>query len=84
VPGATELPSFAAVEMTEDFLVIAGVGSRRKPAAINDASRRRWRTKVALIEIELEDRRWVRADREVGGTGGLLRRDVNVIGVPPV
>jgi hypothetical protein len=38
-----------------------------KPAAINDAPRRRWRKKAGLIEIELKGRRRVRVDREVGG-----------------
>jgi hypothetical protein len=38
-----------------------------KPAAINDAPRRRWRKKAGLIEIELKGRRRVRVDRDVGG-----------------
>lgn len=65
VPGASELPSFVAVEITRDVLPLPAPVTENNPAAINDAPRRRRRKKAGLIEIELESGRRVRVDRDV-------------------
>src|ERR1700719_554194 len=65
VPGASELPSFVAVEITKDVPSLPAPVPEVKPAAVNDAPRRRRRKKAGLIEIELEGGRRVRVDRDV-------------------
>src|SRR5271154_3830374 len=63
VPGASELPSFLAVEITKDVPPLPVPFLEDKPAAVNDAPRRRRRKKAGLIEIELASGRRVRVDR---------------------
>jgi len=64
VPGASELPSFVAVEITRDVPSLPAP-VLEEPTAVNDAPCR-WRHKKAgLIEIELESGRRVRVDRHV-------------------
>jgi transposase len=65
VPGASELPSFVAVEITKDVPSLPAPVPEVRPAAVNDAPRRRRRKKAGLIEIELEGGRRVRVDRDV-------------------
>src|SRR6516164_5696284 len=63
VPGASELPSFVAVEITEDVRSLPAPVLEDKSATADDTPRRRWRKKAGLIEIELESGRRVRVDR---------------------
>jgi transposase len=65
VPGASELPSFVAVEITKEVSVLPVPVAADKPAEINDVPRRRRRKKAGLIEIELAGGRRVRVDRDV-------------------
>jgi transposase len=62
VPGASELPSFVAVEITKEVSALPVRVAADKPAEINDAPRRRRRKKAGLIEIELAGGRRVRVD----------------------
>jgi transposase len=64
VPGASELPSFVAVEITKDVPSLPAPVVEDKPAAADDAPRRQRKT-AGLIEIELENGRRVRVDRDV-------------------
>ena len=65
VPGASELPSFVAVEIAQEVRSLPAPVSAEKPTAGAGASRRRRRKKAGLIEIELEGGRRVRVDRDV-------------------
>ena len=65
MPGASELPSFVAVEIAKDVRSLPAVVRESKPAAVSDAPRRRQRKKAGLIEIELAGGRRVRVDRDV-------------------
>ena len=65
VPGASELPSFVAVEITKEVSAVPVPVAADKPAEINDVPRRRRRKKAGLIEIELAGGRRVRVDRDV-------------------
>ena len=65
VPGASELPSFVAVEITKDVPSLPAPVLEDKPATADDAPGRRQRKKAGLIEIELESGRRVRVDRDV-------------------
>ena len=65
MPGASELPSFVAVEIAKDVPSLPAVIRESKPAAVRDAPRRRQRKKAGLIEIELAGGRRVRVDRDV-------------------
>ena len=65
VPGASELPSFVAVEIAKDVPSLPAPVPEIKSAAVNDAPRRRRRKKAGLIEIELAGGRRVRVDRDV-------------------
>ena len=65
VPGASELPSFVAVEITKEVSALPVPVAADKPAEINDVPRRRRRKKAGLIEIELAGGRRVRVDRDV-------------------
>ena len=65
MPGASELPSFVAVEIAKDVPSLPAVIRESKPAAVSDAPRRRQRKKAGLIEIELAGGRRVRVDRDV-------------------
>jgi transposase len=77
VPGASELPSFVAVEITKDVPSLPAPVPEGKPAVVNDAPRRRRRKKAGLIEIELEGGRRVRVDRDVDAAA--LERVLDVL-----
>jgi transposase len=77
VPGASELPSFVAVEITRDVPSLPAP-VLEKPAALSGAPRRRQRKKAGLIEIELESGRRVRVDRDVDAAA--LERVLDVLG----
>jgi transposase len=63
--GASELPSFVAVEIAQEVRSLPAPVSAEKPAAVVGTSRRRRRKKAGLIEIELAGGRRVRVDRDV-------------------
>ena len=65
MPGASELPSFVAVDITKEVSALPVPVAADKPAEINDVPRRRRRKKAGLIEIELAGGRRVRVDRDV-------------------
>ena len=65
MPGASELPSFVAVEITKDVPSLPAPVLEDKPATADDTPRRRRRKKAGLIEIELESGLRVRVDRDV-------------------
>ena len=77
MPGASELPSFVAVEIAKDVPSLPAVVLESKPAAVNDAPRRRQRKKAGLIEIELAGGRRVRVDRDVDAAA--LERVLDVL-----
>jgi transposase len=77
VPGASELPSFVAVEIAKDVPALPAPVPADNPAAVNDAPRRRRRKKAGLIEIELEGGRRVRVDRDVDAAA--LKRVLDVL-----
>ena len=77
LPGASELPSFVAVEITKDVVSLPAPIAQDKAAAVNDAPPRRRRKKAGLIEIELENGRRVRVDRDVDAAA--LERVLDVL-----
>jgi transposase len=77
VPGASELPSFVAVEITKDVPSLPAPVPEDKPATADDTPRRRRRKKAGLIEIELESGRRVRVDRDVDAAA--LERVLDVL-----
>jgi transposase len=77
VPGASELPSFVAVEITKDVPSLPSPVPESRPAMVNDVPRRRRRKKAGLIEIELEGGRRVRVDRDVDAAA--LERVLDVL-----
>ena len=77
MPGASELPSFVAVEIAQDVRSLPAVVPESKPAAVSDAPRRRQRKKAGLIEIELAGGRRVRVDRDVDAAA--LERVLDVL-----
>jgi transposase len=77
VPGASELPSFVAVEITKDVASLPAPIAQDKAAAVNDAPPRRRRKKAGLIEIELAGGRRVRVDRDVDAAA--LERVLDVL-----
>jgi transposase len=77
VPGASELPSFVAVEITKDVPSLPAPVLQDKPATVDDKPGRRQRKKAGLIEIELESGRRVRVDRDVDATA--LARVLDVL-----
>ena len=77
VPGASELPSFVAVEITKDVPSLPAPVLEDKPATADDTPRRRRRKKAGLIEIELESGRRVRVDRDVDAAA--LERVLDVL-----
>ena len=77
VPGASELPSFVAVEITKDAPSLPAVVPASRPAVVDDAPRRRRRKKAGLIEIELAGGRRVRVDRDVDAAA--LERVLDVL-----
>ena len=77
MPGASELPSFVAVEIAQEVRSLPAAVSAEKPTAGTGASRRRRRKKAGLIEIELEGGRRVRVDRDVDAAA--LERVLDVL-----
>jgi transposase len=76
MPGASELPSFVAVEIAQD-VPLPAPSPEDNAAAVKDAPRRRRRKKAGLIEIELEGGRRVRVDRDVDAAA--LERVLDVL-----
>jgi len=77
VPGASELPSFVAVEITKDVPSLPSPVPESRRARVNDAPPRWRRKKAGLIEIELEGGRRVRVDRDVDAAA--LERVLDVL-----
>jgi transposase len=77
MPGASELPSFIAVEIAKDVPSLPAVVPESKPAAVNEAPCRRQRKKAGLIEIELAGGHRVRVDRDVDAAA--LERVLDVL-----
>jgi transposase len=77
VPGASELPSFVAVEIAKDLSPVPAPLPEDKPATVDSAPRRRRRKKAGVIEIELESGRRVRVDRDVDAAA--LERVLDVL-----
>ena len=77
MPGASELPSFVAVEITKDVRSLPASVREGEPAAISGAPRRRRRKIAGLIEIELKGGRRVRVDRDVDAAA--LERVLDVL-----
>ena len=77
VPGASELPSFVAVEIAQEVASLPAPVSAEKPTAGAGVSRRRRGKKAGLIEIELEGGRRVRVDRDVDAAA--LERVLDVL-----
>jgi transposase len=77
VPGASELPSFVAVEIAKDVPSLPASLPEDKPATVDSAPRRRRRKKAGVIEIELEGGRRVRVDRDVDAAA--LQRVLDVL-----
>jgi transposase len=77
VPGASELPSFVAVEIAQEVRSLPAPVSAEKPPAGAGAPQRRRRKKAGLIEIELEGGRRVRVDRDVDAAA--LERVLDVL-----
>src|SRR5690242_14204052 len=69
MPGASELPSFVAVEVAKDMPLLPAPLPEDKPARIDSAPRRLRRKKAGVIEIELESGCQVRVGRDVDATG---------------
>ena len=76
MPGASELPSFVAVEIAQDVPSLPAPLPEDKPAMVDSAPRRR-RKKAGVIEIELESGRRVRVDRDVDAAA--LERVLDVL-----
>jgi len=78
VPGASELPSFVAVEIAKDMPPLPAPVAEANAAAVNGAPRRRRGKRAGLIEIELAGGRRVRwfgrSGRRCGGIGTRSRR----------
>ena len=77
MPGASELPSFVAVEIAQDVPSLPAPLPEDKPATVDRAPRRRRRKKAGVIEIELESGRRVRVDRDVDAAA--LERVLDVL-----
>jgi transposase len=77
MPGASELPSFVAVEITKDVASLPAPVVDDKPMVSNEVPRRRRRQKAGLIEIELAGGRRVRVDRDVDAAA--LERVLDVL-----
>ena len=59
------MPSFVAVEITQEAAMLPAPLSTSAPAEIEASPRRRRRPKKGLIEIELGAGRLIRVDRDV-------------------
>lgn len=65
IRGASELPSFVAVEITQETATLPAPPPTSAAAEIEASPRRRRRPKKGLIEIELGAGRLIRVDRDV-------------------
>ena len=77
MPGASELPSFVAVEITKEVPPLPAPVTEANPAAVNGAARRRRGKRAGLIEIELAGGYQVRVDRDVDAAA--LERVLDVL-----
>jgi transposase len=77
VPGASELPSFVAVEIAQDVPSLPVRAVEAKPRIAAAETPRRRRRKNGLIEIELAGGRRVRVDRDVDAAA--LERVLDVL-----
>ena len=77
LPGASELPSFVAVEITRGVPPLPAPACEDKPAAGGEVPRRRRRKRAGLIEIDLGSGRRVRVDRDVDAAA--LERVLDVL-----
>ena len=77
VPGASELPSFVAVEIAEAVPSLPGPAAAEVKAMVGADAPRRRRRKAGLIEIELAGGRRVRVDRDVDAAA--LERVLDVL-----
>ncbi|MGE5150217.1 MAG: IS66-like element accessory protein TnpA [Rhodospirillaceae bacterium] len=77
VPGASELPSFVAVEIAQEVLSLPGPAAAEVKPVVATAAPRRRRQKAGLIEIELAGGRRVRVDRDVDAAA--LERVLDVL-----
>jgi transposase len=65
IPGASELPSFVAVEITKEMPALPAPFPEETPTLTDGTTIRRRRRKAGLIEIELGGGRRIRVDRDV-------------------
>ena len=77
VPGASELPSFVAVEIAQEVLSLPVPAAAAKPTVVAAKAPRRQHRKNGLIEIELVGGRRVRVDRDVDAAA--LERVLDVL-----
>jgi transposase len=77
MPGASELPSFVAVEITKDVAPLPVPVVDDKAIVSSEVPRRRRRKKAGFIEIELSGGRRVRVDRDVDAAA--LERVLDVL-----
>jgi transposase len=77
VPGASELPSFVAVEITDDARLLAAPVLTDRPSGNADSGPRRRQPRSGWIEIELGNGRRIRVDRDVDA--GALGRVLDVL-----
>ncbi len=77
VPGASELPSFVAVELAAEPPSKAGATETMAPAVAEALQPGSSRRRLGVIEIELGSGRRVRVDREVDADA--LRRVLDVL-----
>ena len=77
MPGASELPSFVAVEIAQDVRSLPVPAAEAKAAIAAAEAPRRRRRNNGLIEIELAGGRRVRVDRDVDAAA--LERVLDVL-----
>ena len=77
VPGASELPSFVAIEIAQEVLSLPVPAAAAKPTVVAAKAPRRQHRKNGLIEIELVGGRRVRVDRDVDASA--LERVLDVL-----
>jgi transposase len=77
MPGASELPSFVAVEIARDVPPLPAPACQDKAIAGGEVPRRRRRKRAGLIEIDLGNGRRVRVDRDVDAAA--LERVLDVL-----
>jgi transposase len=77
VPGASELPSFVAVEIAQEVPSLPALAATEVKPIVSAEAPRRGRRKAGLIEIELAGGRRVRVDRDVDAAA--LERVLDVL-----